>query len=92
VPHYVHNGPVPKAVLALVNSLENFLGIQLPHGDLPGEAFKWERAVDELSEADDDLSEYVLQLEKTRDEMDLASGDTIAAEVEMFLRDSDEPN
>jgi hypothetical protein len=92
VPHYVHNGPVPKAVLALVNSLEGFLGIQLPHGDLPTEAFKWERAVDELSEADDDLSEYVLQLEKSRDEMDLASGDTIAAEVEKFLRDTDEPN
>jgi predicted ATP-grasp superfamily ATP-dependent carboligase len=92
VPHYVHNGPVPKAVLALVNSLENFLGIQLPHGDLPSEAFKWERAVDELSEADDDLSEYVLQLEKSRDEMDLASGDAIAAEVEKFLRDTDEPN
>jgi predicted ATP-grasp superfamily ATP-dependent carboligase len=92
VPHYVHNGPVPKAVLALVNSLENFLGIQLPHGDLPSEAFKWERAVDELSEADDDLGEYVLQLEKSRDEMDLASGDALAAEVEKFLRDTDEPN
>ena len=90
VPHYVHNGPVPKATLALVNSLQEILGIQFAHGTLPDEAFKWERAVDELAEADEDLAEYVLQLEKTRDEIDGATGETIAAEVEQFLRDADE--
>ena len=59
-------------------------------GDLPSEAFKWERAVDELAEADEDLAEYVTSLEKTRDENDEATGDTIASEVEQFLRDADE--
>lgn len=90
VPHYVHNGPVPKATLALINSLENYLNLQFDQTDLPTEAFKWERAVDELTESDEDLSEYVSQLEKTRDEIDGATGETIAAEVEKFLRDSDE--
>jgi len=90
VPHYVHNGPVPKATLALINSVQELLGIQFAQGDLPEEAFKWERAVDELAEADEDLAEYVTQLEKTRDEIDGATGDTIAAEVEQFLRDADE--
>lgn len=90
VPHYVHNGPVPKATLALINALEGYLNLQFEQSDLPTEAFKWERAVDELTESDEDLSEYVSQLEKTRDEIDGATGETIAAEVEKFLRDSDE--
>ena len=90
VPHYVHNGPVPKSTLALINALQEHLGIQFDQGELPTEAFKWERAVDELAEADEDLAEYVTSLEKTRDENDEATGDTIAAEVEQFLRDADE--
>lgn len=90
VPHYVHNGPVPKSTLALINSVQDLLGIQFAQGELPAEAFKWERAVDELAEADEDLAEYVAQLEKSRDEIDEATGETIAAEVEQFLRDSDE--
>jgi len=90
VPHYVHNGAAPKATLALINSLQELLDIQFDQGELPTEAFKWERALDELAEADEDLAEYVTQLEKTRDENDEATGDTIAAEVEQFLRDADE--
>jgi hypothetical protein len=81
---------VPKATLALINSLQEIIGFQFEHGALPDEAFKWERAVDELAEADEDLAEYVSQLEKTRDEIDGATGETIAAEVEQFLRDADE--
>lgn len=90
VPHYVHNCPVPKASLALLIEIEKFISMQFDHGELPGEAFKWERAVDELAESDEDLAEYVVSLEKTRDELDGASGDVIAREVEQFLRDSDE--
>lgn len=90
VPHYVHNGPVPKATLALISELEKYLGIEFDHGDLANDVFKWERAVDELTEGDEDLAEYVSALEKSRDEFDEATGDTIAREVEQFLRDSDE--
>ena len=90
VPHYVHNGPVPKATLALVTSLEKQLNIEFDHGDLANEVFAWERAVDELAEGDEDLAEYVAALEKSRDEIDGATGETIAAEVEKFLRDSDD--
>lgn len=90
VPHYVHNGPVPKASLALLVEIEKFISLQFDHADLPSEAFKWERAVDELAESDEDLAEYVQSLEKTRDELDGASGDVIAREVEKFLRDSDD--
>jgi len=90
VPHYVHNGPVPKSTLALINAIQELLSIEFSQGELPEEAFKWERAVDELTEADEDLADYVTQLEKSRDEIDGATGETIAAEVEQFLRDADE--
>lgn len=90
VPHYVHNGPVPKATLAMITELETYLNIEFDHGDLANEVFKWERAVDEVTEGDEDLAEYVAALEKSRDEIDGATGETIAREVEQFLRDSDE--
>jgi hypothetical protein len=90
VPHYVHNGPVPKATLAMITELETYLNLEFDHGDLANEVFKWDRAVDEMTEGDDDLAEYVAALEKSRDEIDGATGETIAREVEKFLRDADE--
>jgi predicted ATP-grasp superfamily ATP-dependent carboligase len=90
VPHYVHNGPIPKAALALISSVEEYLGIQFDHGELPNDSFKWERAVDELAEGDEDLAEYVSGLEQTRDELDNTNGESIALEVEKFLRASEE--
>jgi predicted ATP-grasp superfamily ATP-dependent carboligase len=90
VPHYVHNGQVPKATLALVSSIEEHLGLQFDHKDLPNEAFRWERSVDELAEGDEELAEYVASLEKSRDELEGTNGDSLAREVEQFLRESDE--
>lgn len=90
VPHYVHNGPVPKATLALISALETHLGVEFDHGDLANEVFKWERAVDELTAGDEDLAEYVESLEASRDEIDGATGENIAREVEKFLRDAGE--
>jgi len=90
VPHYVHNGPVPKATLALVTAIEAHLGFSIDHGNLPDEAFKWERAVDELAEADEDLAEYVAGLESARDESEQTNGDALAREVEQFLRQAED--
>lgn len=90
VPHYVHNGPVPKATLALITELERHLELEFDHENLATDVFKWERAVDELAAGDEDLAEYVESLEATRDELEGATGETIAREVEKFLRDTDE--
>ncbi|MFM5951850.1 MAG: PAC2 family protein, partial [Micrococcales bacterium] len=89
VPHYVHNGPVPKAILALINELETHLQLEFDHGDLANEVFKWERAVDELAAGDEDLAEYVQSLESSRDELEVTNGETLAREVEKFLRDAE---
>lgn len=100
VPHYVHNTPSPKATLALLIEVERLLGLQFEHGKLAEEAFAWERGIDEIAEADDEMAGYISQLEKTRDEVEspAATGESLAKEFEKFLRaeskeskDSDKP-
>lgn len=88
VPHYVAQPPCPKASLALLSRLEDLLGSPLPLGDLPEEAKAWERGVEQLAEEDDDVADYVRQLEEARDAADLpeASGEAIAAEFERYLK------
>lgn len=88
IPHYSSNSPSPKASLALVNALEDFLEISIPQGDLPDEAIEWETEVTELAKEDSDVAEYVKALEDSKDAVDLpeATGESIARELERFLR------
>ena len=88
VPHYVSTPPCPKASLALINALEDFLGISIPLGDLPERAEAWERQVDQMAQEDSEVGEYVRQLEQSKDETDIpaATAESIAREVERFLR------
>jgi hypothetical protein len=88
VPHYVHNTPSPKATLSLLIEVERLLGVQFDHGKLGEEAFAWERGIDEIAEADDEMASYINQLEKTRDEVEspAATGESLAKEFEKFLR------
>jgi proteasome assembly chaperone (PAC2) family protein len=88
IPHYASNSPSPKASLALVNALEDFLEVSIPQGDLPDEAIEWETEVTELAKEDSDVSEYVKALEESKDAVDLpeATGESIARELERFLR------
>lgn len=88
VPHYVPQPPCPKATLALLGRLEDLLGSTLPLGDLAEDAKAWERGVEALAEEDEEIGDYVRQLEEARDATDLpeASGEAIAAEFERYLR------
>jgi proteasome assembly chaperone (PAC2) family protein len=88
VPHYVSTPPSPKASLALVNALEDFLEISISQGDLPERALEWEKSVDQMAAEDTEVGEYVRQLEKSKDASDLPemSGELLAREVERFLR------
>lgn len=91
VPHYVSQPPCPKASLALVRAVEDVLSLTIPLGDLPESARAWERGVAELAAGDEEIAEYVAQLEQARDATDLpqASGEAIAAEFESYLRRHD---
>ena len=88
IPHYASAAPSPKASLALLNSLEDFLDISLPQGDLPDAATAWEIAVDDLAKEDSEIAEYVRQLEESKDaaEIPAATPDSIAKEFERYLR------
>jgi len=88
IPHYASSSPSPKATLALVNALEDFLEISLPQGDLAEVSIEWEREVSEMAKADSDVAEYVKALEESKDAAELpeATGESIARELERFLR------
>ena len=88
VPHYVAQPPCAKATLALIRRIEDLLDVPVPLGDLVEDTRAWEVGVDELAAEDDELNEYVAQLEQSRDTADLpeASGEAIAREFERYLR------
>lgn len=88
VPHYVSQAPSPKATLALLRKLEDFLDLSIPMGDLTEDARAWQLGVDQLASEDSEVAEYVQALEAARDAEDLpeASGEAIALEFERYLR------
>jgi proteasome assembly chaperone (PAC2) family protein len=88
IPHYASGSPSPKATLALINALEDFLEISLPQGDLHNESHEWEVEVSEMAKEDSDVAEYVKALEESKDAAELpeVSGESIARELERFLR------
>lgn len=90
VPAYVHQSPSPKVTLALLTEIERILGIEFDHGTLAEEAFAWERGIDEIAEGDEEMTGYIEQLEKARDELQESEGsaDLLASEFEKFLRQS----
>ena len=91
VPHYVAQPPNPKSTLALLGRLEDLTGLSSPVAELGEEAEAWQRGVDELAGDDEEIAEYVTQLEQARDTADLpeASGEAIAREFERYLRRRD---
>jgi predicted ATP-grasp superfamily ATP-dependent carboligase len=94
VPHYANSTPSPKATLALVNGLEDFLEISLPQGTLPELAITWENAVTEMVKEDSDIEEYIKTLEESKDANEISeeSGEELAREVERFLRRQNNSN
>jgi len=95
VPHYVHTSPSPKATLAILDRLEDLLGVDIPRESLVDQAESWEENIDQLAAEDDDMMAYIQQLEKQRDTVESpeASGDAIAREFERYLsRGPDRPN
>lgn len=91
VPHYVHNAPSPKATLAIIDRLEEIVDVVVPRGDLIDESAAWESGINALAEDDDDMANYIEQLEQARDTVDSpeASGEAIAEEFERYLRRRD---
>ena len=88
VPYYVPQITSAKAALALVATVERILEFQVDTAELEKTASEYEREVDELVAADEDIAAYVARLEEMGDlPDDEGPFPDIAAEVERFLRD-----
>ena len=91
VPHYASLAASPKAALALCARLGSLLGAELELEDLEHASEAYERQVSEAVAQDEDTEAYVRELERRRDalgeELDVPSGDTLAAELTRFLRE-----
>ncbi len=95
MPHYVSQPPNPKATLALLHAVEEVLDVPVPLAELPQQADEWQKLVDEMAAEDDEVTEYIRNLEERDDEIDRSRaarrrpGDAIAREFERYLRRRD---
>ena len=94
VPHYVSQPPNPKATLALLHGVEEVLDVPVPLAELPQQADEWQKLVDEMAAEDEEVTEYIRNLEERdseieRTELHETSGDAIAREFERYLRRRD---
>ena len=93
VPSYIGHNPSPKAALALVQQLVEFLDIPLGATDLQIAAASYDRQINELVESDANLAEYAQQLldEATDELTDMAvNPEAMIDDLEEFLRQQDE--
>jgi proteasome assembly chaperone (PAC2) family protein len=92
VPHYIAAAPNPKAALALVRKLEGLVQVAVDASDLESATADYDRQVNLAVQSDPDVQAFVERLEQAAatemsDETGpLPSGDTIARELQRFLR------
>ena len=92
VPHYVAASPNPKASLALVRKLEGLVGVAVDASELEEAAAEYERRVNVAVQSDPEVQAFVERLEQVtgEDSVDeaapLPSGETIARDLQRFLR------
>jgi len=98
VPHYLSGATYLAGALALAERVTELLEVDVPLGRLAQDAVAQRDEIAELVADDDDLAEYVTELEERSDSDDPldeglgtepVSADELADEVERFLRDRD---
>lgn len=96
VPHYLSGAPYLTATLSLTERILRVLEVELPLDSLAQEAASQADDISALLAEDEDLAEYVAELEDRfaagADEVEVlpepgVSGDELAAEFERYLRD-----
>ncbi len=96
VPHYVNVSPNPKAALALVRRLSEFLSLDVSYSDLEIGSQDFDDKVERALESNKAVKEYVDEL-RLRSSMEdegesggLPSGEDLTREIERFLRERGE--
>ena len=92
VPHYIAAAPNPKAALALVRKLEGLVGVAVDATELESGAADYDRQVNVAVQSDPEVQAFVERLEQAagtesaENEGPLPSGDSIARDLQRFLR------
>ncbi len=88
VPSYVPHAQSPKVAKALVERVSKLLDLPIPIDDLTNAADDYVRQIDMMIADDDDMTEYVGNLETEYDAaMSSGSGNELIAQIEEFLKD-----
>jgi predicted ATP-grasp superfamily ATP-dependent carboligase len=89
VPHYAHQLPSPKAVLALLQRVSVLLGAMIEPRELIDAAAEYEAEVDEQISDDPETVAYVAELEEADDAEGHArpGAEDLAREIERYLRE-----
>jgi proteasome assembly chaperone (PAC2) family protein len=91
VPHYVSLTPSPRAAQALCDRLGELLEADIDTEELEVAANAYAEQVSEAVATDEDTQAYVEDLERRADEapdeMEIPSGDALAAELTRFLKE-----
>jgi predicted ATP-grasp superfamily ATP-dependent carboligase len=90
VPHYLPGGPNPKAALALAEKAAAVVEAPIDTDTLARAGTTWEQQIGASIAESAELSAYVRRLEELAGERELTeipSGETLAAELERFLRE-----
>src|SRR4051794_311509 len=94
VPHYVSLTPSPRAAFALCDRLGPLLGGTIDARELEEAGEQYAQQVSEAVAGDSDTAAYVEELERRTDELgdnlDVPSGESIAAELTRFLREREQ--
>jgi proteasome assembly chaperone (PAC2) family protein len=98
VPHYLAVSPNPKAAMALVETVTGLIGVSADVGELARATLEYEQQVSQVVSTDEDVQAYVRLLEERIDEStlgeiaetNLPSGESLAQELERFLRERGE--
>jgi hypothetical protein len=77
VPHYLPGSTAPRSALALIEAVGNFLEFPLSPLELHVESAEFDRQINDVVDADDDMRRYVSQLEERFDEGDDEDDDDI---------------
>jgi predicted ATP-grasp superfamily ATP-dependent carboligase len=96
VPHYVSLTPSPRAAAALCGRLGGLIGLEIDTDELDRAAETYEEQVSQAVASDEETAAYVEELERRadsmEDELELPSGDALAAELTRYLRERETGN
>jgi proteasome assembly chaperone (PAC2) family protein len=89
-PHYLAANPNPKAMLALLNTAQEVLNVDLDTTELAVASTEFQTKVDEAMAENEDFIGYVRRLEEESPDIssiDPSNGGELISEIENFLKD-----